>query len=87
MRITNRLAIILALHKKSIKDVIDNTDLSRNTVSNIVSNPNSNISIHTLEELCNYLKIMPNDFFYVELSKQDEKNKVILNGHIYVMES
>ena len=35
----------------------------RNTISNIINRPCSNIATNTIDELCNYLNIYPKDFF------------------------
>lgn len=61
--IENRLKVILAEKRLKIKDVAQNTGLSRNTISNLANNPYSNISNCTLNKLCEYLNITPADFF------------------------
>lgn len=61
--LSNRLKVLLAERNLKIKDVVKNTSLSRNTISNLVNNPTSNVSTKTLDELCYYLKINPQDFF------------------------
>lgn len=61
--IANRLNILLAERYLTIKDVIDNTGISRNAISNIVNKPLANISTETIDILCNYLDVTPNEFF------------------------
>lgn len=67
--IENRLKIILAEKRLKIKNVVENTGLSRNTVSNIINKPRCNISNKTLDSLCCYLEITPGDLF---LYKKEE---------------
>lgn len=61
--LANNLKVLLAERNLRIKDVVEDTSLSRNTVSNIANNPCSNVSNSTLDELCNYLNIEPQDFY------------------------
>lgn len=61
--IANKLRVLLAERNLKIKDVVESTGLSRNTVSNLVNSPLSNISNSTLDKLCLLLKITPCDFF------------------------
>lgn len=66
MIIKNRLWELMAIHHKSIKEVIEDTGLSRNSISNIKHNDRANISIGTLEVLCDYFEIQPGEFFKTE---------------------
>lgn len=59
----NNLKKILDDKKVTIKDVVLGTNLSRNTLSNIVNNPKANVSNRTLDNLCIFLNVTPNDFF------------------------
>lgn len=59
----NKLKSLLAERKLTIKQIIKDTGLSRNTLSNIINNPLSNISLDTLNTLCIYLKITVDDFY------------------------
>lgn len=61
--LANKLKILLAERNLRIKDVVENTNVSRNTVSNIINNPYSNISNKTLDEICNFLNTDPKHFF------------------------
>ena len=61
--LANNLKVLLAERNLKIKDVIEHTSLSRNTISNIINRPCSNIATNTIDELCNYLNIYPKDFF------------------------
>nr|WP_276580101.1 helix-turn-helix transcriptional regulator [Lacticaseibacillus parakribbianus] len=47
----------------TIKQVTEDTGLSRNTVSNLVNKPMGNISVDTTDLLCNYLRVTPKEFF------------------------
>ncbi|WP_368045394.1 helix-turn-helix domain-containing protein [Ligilactobacillus sp. 110_WCHN] len=69
--IENRLKVILAEKRLKIKDVAQNTSLSRNTISNIANNPYSNVSNSTLNKLCECLNITPADFFLYK--KEDSR--------------
>lgn len=59
----NKLKSLLAERNLTIKQIIKDTGLSRNTLSNIINNPLSNISLDTLNTLCIYLKITVDDFY------------------------
>ncbi|MEN2361878.1 helix-turn-helix domain-containing protein [Levilactobacillus brevis] len=61
--LANRLSVLMAERQLSIKQVIDATGISRNTISNISNNPNANVATDTIDKLCNYMGIQPNDFF------------------------
>lgn len=68
--IENRLKVILAEKRLKIKNVVENTGLSRNTVSNIVNKPHCNISNETLDRLCCYLEITPGDLLLYKKEKK-----------------
>lgn len=59
----NRLKILLAERYLSIKDLMNATGLSRNSLSNMVNNPMANIATKNVDKLCNYLKVGPNEFW------------------------
>lgn len=61
--IRNRLNILLAERNLSIKDVYENTGLSRTTVSNMINGVSDGLQMKTLDILCNYLEVTPSDFF------------------------
>lgn len=61
--LANRLNVLLAERQLPIKQVVDETEISRSSISNIVNNPNANISTETIDILCNYLEVTPSDFF------------------------
>lgn len=61
--LANKLKSLLAERNLTIKQTIKDTGLSRNTLSNIINNPTSNISLSTLNTLCIYLGITTNDFY------------------------
>ncbi|MFD1419364.1 helix-turn-helix domain-containing protein [Lactiplantibacillus songbeiensis] len=61
--LANRLSVLLAERQLTIKQVVDETKISRNTISNITNNINANISTETIDTLCRYLEVTPSDFF------------------------
>lgn len=61
--LANRLSVLLAERGLSIKEVVDATGVSRNTISNLTNNPSGNINTETTDILCNYLQVTPQDFF------------------------
>lgn len=61
--LANRLTVLLAERGLSIKEVVEATGISRNTISNLSNNPTGNINTETTDILCNYLQVTPNEFF------------------------
>lgn len=61
--LANRLKILLAERDLSIKDLMNATGLSRNSLSNMVNNPMANIATDNIDKLCNYLEVSPKEFF------------------------
>lgn len=61
--LANRLSVLLAERQLTNKQVSNDTQISRNTISNIINNPGANIATDTIDRLCNYLEIDPSDFF------------------------
>lgn len=61
--LANRLKILLAERDLSIKDVIEGTGISRNVLSNMINNPYANVSTNNINKLCNFLEVIPNDFY------------------------
>lgn len=61
--IRNRLNILLAERNLNIKDVYENTGLSRTTVSNMINGVSDGLQMKTLDILCNYLEVSPSEFF------------------------
>ncbi|MFT8398347.1 MAG: helix-turn-helix transcriptional regulator [Schleiferilactobacillus harbinensis] len=61
--LANRLNVLLAERQLQIKTVVQDTGLSRNAISNIVNNPEANVSTTTIDKLCGYLGTTPGDFF------------------------
>lgn len=61
--LANRLNTLLAERQLTIKQVVDETGISRSSISNIVNNPSANISTEVIDTLCRYLEISPTDFF------------------------
>ncbi|KDB00568.1 hypothetical protein LAKU_20c00130 [Apilactobacillus kunkeei EFB6] len=88
--IANRLNILLAERQLTIKDVVENTTLSRNTISNLVNkNMTSSVNLSTLNELCMFLNISPSDFFTyspydLEIEIQNIKDSLDLILQIWV---
>lgn len=86
--LANRLKILLAERDLTIKNTVDKTGISRNTLSNIVNNPYANVSTANVDKLCNFLEITPNQFYdysgwrfnyelitNVSSSKEESENK------------
>lgn len=61
--LANRLSVLLAERQLSIKQVVDETGISRNTISNISNNVGANIATETIDSLCRYLNVEPAEFF------------------------
>lgn len=61
--LSNKLKVLLAERNLQIKQLVEDTNISRNTLSNLINKPTGNVSINTVNELCIYLKITPADFF------------------------
>lgn len=59
----NRLKILFAERNLTIKDAMEATGLSRNSLSNMINNPSANISTQNIDKLCNFLEITPSAFF------------------------
>lgn len=82
--IRNRLNILLAERNLTIKDVNENTGLSRTTISNMINGISDGLQMKTLDILCNYLEVTPSDFFdyapfiYKFYSKQNEDYEVVI---------
>lgn len=61
--LANRLKILLAERDLSIKDLMEATGLSRNSLSNMINNPFANISTENVDKLCNFLEVKPSKFY------------------------
>lgn len=61
--IKNRLNVLMAERNLTIKDINENTTLSRTTISNMINGVSDGLQMKTLDILCNYLEITPIDFF------------------------
>lgn len=59
----NRLNILLAERNLTASKVFDDTHISKSTLSSLVNNSGDGIQFKTLDKLCNYLDISPNEFF------------------------
>ena len=59
----NKLKTLLASRNVLIKDMVKETGLSRNTISNIVNNPRANIATATVSTICIFLGIKPDELF------------------------
>ncbi|MER2107667.1 MAG: helix-turn-helix transcriptional regulator [Solibacillus sp.] len=66
--IKNRLAVLLAERGLKITKVSHDTGISRNSITSLVQNDSEMIRLETINNLCNYLGVTPNDFFeYIPL--------------------
>ena len=61
--IKNRLAVLLAERKLRITKVAIDTGISRNSLTSISQNDSEMIRLDTINTLCKYLGITPNEFF------------------------
>lgn len=61
--IRNRLGILMAERGIKISDVYEATKISRSTLTSISQNESKMIQLETIDSLCNYFGITPNDFF------------------------
>lgn len=61
--IKNRLAVLLAERNLKITKVAKDTGISRNTITSTAQNDSKMIQLQTIDVLCNYLGITPNEFF------------------------
>ncbi|SPE04699.1 Helix-turn-helix domain protein [Lactiplantibacillus plantarum] len=61
--LANKLNALLAERQITIKQAVQETNLSRNTISNISNNIYATISNDVLDQLCNYLRVTPCEFF------------------------
>lgn len=78
----NRFAILLAERGLKITRVSEETGIARSTLNNIRKNETNTIRLSTLQTLCDYLRITPNDFFNyngmhepLDLQEKWEENK------------
>ncbi|WP_283578857.1 helix-turn-helix domain-containing protein [Limosilactobacillus ingluviei] len=62
--LANRLRAILAERNMSITTLAQNTSLSRNTISNLVNNPEGTVNMKTVDEICSFLGLEIDEFFY-----------------------
>lgn len=63
MKYTNNIKVLLAERDLSIKDVVNATGLTRPSISNMVNNHEANISLTSLNKLCQVFHCTPNDIY------------------------
>ncbi|MBC2037944.1 helix-turn-helix transcriptional regulator [Listeria cossartiae subsp. cayugensis] len=61
--IRNRLSVLIAERNLKISRVAKDTGISRSTVTAIAQNDSKMIQIDTIDILCRYLEVAPEDFF------------------------
>lgn len=61
--IRNRFSVLLAERELTASKVSADTGISRSTLSTLVNNSGDGVQFKTLDKICNYLEISPNDFF------------------------
>lgn len=61
--IRNRLAELLSERQLKITEVAHKTGISRNTITSTVQNDSKMIQYNTIDVLCRYLNIKPDEFF------------------------
>ncbi|MBC1286902.1 helix-turn-helix transcriptional regulator [Listeria booriae] len=59
----NRLAVLIAERRLNISKLSEETGISRPTLTQISKNENKMIQLETINQLCMYLEISPDDFF------------------------
>ena len=59
--ITTNLKILLAERNLTISKVCDDTGISRTTLTALCSNKSKGVQFDTLDTLCNYLNVLPED--------------------------
>lgn len=69
--IKSNLKILLAKRNLKITKVSNDTGISRTTLTSLASNYAKGIQFDTLENLCNYLKISPNDLFTTDMERRE----------------
>lgn len=63
----SNLRVVMAMRNVSIKDINENTTLSRTTISNLVNNNATGIQYDTLAQLCEYLNCSVGDILTYSL--------------------
>lgn len=63
LMIFNRLEMLLSERELTISQVAKDTGLSRTTLTYMVQNNSKGIQLATLNQLCQYLHVRPDDFF------------------------
>lgn len=79
----NRLNTLLAERRISGSRLSIETKIAQSTISKITTNKSKQIDYKTLNTICNFLKIQPNDFF--EYSPYDFEIK-LLNGDSFFIQ-
>lgn len=59
----NRLSRLMGERRLTIQDVVRGTGLSRKTLSDLYHDQSTRIDLGTLDRLCAFLKVTPNDIF------------------------
>lgn len=80
----NNLSVLMAERGLKIADLYNATGISKTTLMAIANNNSKGIQFETLDRLCNYLDVAPNDFFeYVPalLSFGDIELEKNINGY------
>lgn len=81
--IFNRLKMLLSERELTISQVAKDTGLSRTTLTYMVQNNSKGIQLATLNQLCQYLHVRPEDFFEyypfdVAYQFQRDQDKIIV---------
>ncbi len=70
--IVNKLSEIMGRKRLRIKDVVDSSNLARNTITELYKDRATMISLGTLDKLCNVLECQPGDIFEHIPDKREE---------------
>ncbi|EAF6966384.1 XRE family transcriptional regulator, partial [Listeria monocytogenes] len=81
--IHNNLSVLLAERNIKITRVAKDTGISRSTITAIAQNDSKMIQMETIDTLCRYLNISPQDFFEfvpinIEINVFPKENNFIL---------
>ena len=61
--IKSNLAVLMAERGLKIADVYNDTGISKTTLMALSENKGKGIQFETIDKLCNYLNVSPQDFF------------------------
>ncbi|MGQ9557722.1 MAG: helix-turn-helix domain-containing protein [Desulfurispora sp.] len=73
--IINKLSEIMGRNRFKIKDVVERSELARNTVTELYYDRAKMISFETMDKLCRALNCQPGDLFeYIPTAREENQN-------------